>query len=111
MPSSGKRTAIREGIIHRPPTVNDLKEALVAARNGYDTTLFVLTSKGVWILVSKHREFEGLDFESNEVIHEFNQRFQEYSKYRDSIQGKEFDLVDAHNYGRYFSLEYLALMG
>lgn len=67
--------------IHRPPTVNDLKEAVVAARNGYDTTLFVLTSKGVWILVSKH-----LDFESNKVIHEFDLEIQEYSKYTEFIQ-------------------------
>lgn len=65
-------------IIHRPPTVDDLKEALVAARNKYDTTLFVLTSTGVWILMSKFRDFEGLDFESAKVEHEFNHMLQEY---------------------------------
>lgn len=37
---------------------DDVKEAIVAAKNGYDTTLFVLTPKGVWILVSKHSDFE-----------------------------------------------------
>lgn len=54
------------------PTEHDLREAVVAARNGYDTTLLVLTPKGAWMLVAKH-----LDFESNQVDLEV----QEYWKY------------------------------
>lgn len=97
-------------ILHRPPTVGELKEALTAARNKYDTTLLVLTSKSVWILVSTFRDFEGIGFESPEVNHEVNHMFQEYAKYTDYIQTNEnfrkwhsesHEL--AHKFGRSFS--------
>lgn len=117
------------GIIHSPPTREDFEHAFDAAKETYDMTLFVITSNGLWVLVSESRDFRNLSQEDEQIQELFNEDtaytefIQTKENFRktytqDQLPDNEFELVNAPNLARtlkndfegmkYFTLEFYA---